>query len=182
RTANRRVRAWSRATGFPTQAASRATTRWRWRYARSRSTRPASSSIPAAESVRSAPCPSMVGRSQSRAGPGCSPSSCPRPPPPASRSVIDETGLASGALLYRMRLAPWETRTIDVMVPMSGNAALARRWWDADTLQDETAQMWRDKLDRVALRLPSLGQALADTLRTSLAHMLVSRSGPRLQP
>src|SRR5690606_30380686 len=61
-------------------------------------------------------------------------------------------------------------------------AALARRWWDADTLQDETAQMWRDKLDRVALRLPSQGQALADTLRTSLAHMLVSRSGPRLQP
>ncbi len=102
--------------------------------------------------------------------------------PPASRSVIDEAGLASGALLYRMRLAPWETRTIDVMVPMSGNAGLARRWWDADTLQDETAQMWRDKLDRVALRLPSQGQALADTLRTSLAHMLVSRSGPRLQP
>src|SRR5690606_7603895 len=102
--------------------------------------------------------------------------------PPASRSVIDEAGLASGALLYRMRLAPWETRTIDVMVPMSGNAALARPRWGPGALPAQAAQMRRDRPDRVALRLPSQGQALADTLRTSLAHMLVSRSGPRLQP
>ena len=102
--------------------------------------------------------------------------------PPAARSVVDETGLASGALLYRMRLQPWETRTVDVMVPLAGNAALARRWWDAAALQDETAAMWRGKLDQVSLRLPARAQPLADTLRTSLAHMLVSRSGPRLQP
>ena len=102
--------------------------------------------------------------------------------PPATRSVVDETGLASGALLYRMRLAPWETRTIDIMVPMTGTAALARRWWDAEALQDETRASWRDRLDRVVLQVPPQGQALADTLRTSLAHMLISRVGPRLQP
>ncbi|MGJ4729308.1 discoidin domain-containing protein [Luteimonas sp. SDU101] len=102
--------------------------------------------------------------------------------PPSSRSVVDPTGLASGALLYRMRLAPWETRTIDIMVPMTGNAGLARRWWDAAELQNETAAMWRGKLGQVTLRVPPEGQALADTLRTSLAHMLVSRVGPRLQP
>ena len=102
--------------------------------------------------------------------------------PPAGRSVVDPTDLASGALLYRMRLAPWETRTIEIMVPMTGNAALARRWWEAGQLEDETAAMWRGKLDRVALQVPPQGQALADTLRTSLAHMLISRVGPRLQP
>jgi len=101
---------------------------------------------------------------------------------PAALRAQDPTGLASGALLYRMRLAPWETRTIDVMVPMTGNAGFARRWWDAETLQAETAATWRDKLDRVALTVPAQGQALADTLRTSLAHMLISRVGPRLQP
>src|SRR5690606_33128844 len=104
------------------------------------------------------------------------------PRKPATTSVVDPTGLASGALLYRMRLAPWETRTIEVMVPMTGTGALARRWWDADTLQAETAATWRDKLDRVVLTVPPQGQALADTLRTSLAHMLISRIGPRLQP
>ena len=102
--------------------------------------------------------------------------------PPASRSVVDPVGLASGALLYRMRLAPWETRTIDIMVPMTGHAALARRWWDAAALQAETADLWRGRLDQVVLQVPPAGQALADTLRTSLAHMLVSRIGPRLQP
>jgi len=102
--------------------------------------------------------------------------------PPAGKSVVDETGLASGALLYRMRLAPWETRTIDIMVPMTGTAALARRWWDAEELQDETAALWRERLDRVVLQVPPQGQALADTLRTALAHMLISRVGPRLQP
>ncbi|MGY1519975.1 discoidin domain-containing protein [Luteimonas sp. A482] len=101
---------------------------------------------------------------------------------PAAKSVVDDTGLASGALLYRMRLAPWETRTIDIMVPMTGTAALARRWWDAGQLQDETAALWRERLDRVVLQVPPQGQALADTLRTSLAHMLISRVGPRLQP
>ncbi|WP_262378741.1 discoidin domain-containing protein [Luteimonas viscosa] len=101
---------------------------------------------------------------------------------PATTSVVDPTGLASGALLYRMRLAPWETRTIELMVPMTGTAALARRWWDAGALQAETAAMWRGKLDRVTLIVPPQGQALVDTLRTSLAHMLISRIGPRLQP
>jgi len=101
---------------------------------------------------------------------------------PARKRVDDPTGLASGALLYAMRLAPWETRTVEVMVPMTGNAALARRWWEAAALEEETAAMWRGKLDQVRLQVPAQGRALADSLRTSLAHMLVSRTGPRLQP
>jgi len=101
---------------------------------------------------------------------------------PATTRVVDPTGLASGALLYRMKLAPWEMRTIDVMVPMTGSGAMARRWWDAEMLQADATAMWRDKLDQVRIRVPPQGQALADTLRTSLAHMLISRIGPRLQP
>ena len=101
---------------------------------------------------------------------------------PATSRVTDPTGLASGALLYTMRLAPWETRSVEVMVPMTGSGALARRWWDADELQAETSAQWRSLLGRVDIRVPAQGQALADTLRTSLAHMLISRIGPRLQP
>jgi len=101
---------------------------------------------------------------------------------PATTRVQDETGLASGAIVYRMRLAPGQTRDIEVMAPMTGGTATARRWWDADALQREVAATWRDRLDRVRIDLPPQGQALADTLRTSLAHMLISRIGPRLQP
>ena len=47
-TASRRARGWWRATACPIPAAVPATTPWRWRSARSRSIRPASSSTPAA--------------------------------------------------------------------------------------------------------------------------------------
>lgn len=101
---------------------------------------------------------------------------------PPARSVVDPEGLASGVLLYRMRLAPWEARTVEVMVPLTGTGALARRWWDGAQLQEETAAMWRSRLDRVSFSLPPQGRPVADALRTALAHMLVSRTGPRLQP
>lgn len=102
--------------------------------------------------------------------------------PAATRVQHDETGLASGAMLYRMRLGPWETREIQVMVPMTGNAGLERRWWDAEVLQAGVAETWRTKLDRVRIEVPQAAQPVADALRTALAHMLISRIGPRLQP
>lgn len=101
---------------------------------------------------------------------------------PADTAVRDDTGLASGALLYRMRLQGWESREVQVMVPMTGTAALARRWWDAEVLQQGVADEWRSKLDRVRIELPPQAREVADTLRTALAHMLISRIGPRLQP
>ncbi len=102
--------------------------------------------------------------------------------PATTRVAGDPTGLASAALVYRARLAPGEVKSIEVMVPMTGGSAPARRWWDAEELQLQAAAQWRGKLDQVRLDLPPQGQALADSLRTALAHMLVSRVGPRLQP
>lgn len=101
---------------------------------------------------------------------------------PGTTRVEDDTGLASGALVYRMRLAPGQTREIEVMVPLTGHGGAARRWWDAASLQQAVAADWRDKLDRVHIEVPPAGQALVDALRTATAHMLISRVGPRLQP
>ena len=101
---------------------------------------------------------------------------------PSDTRVQDETGLASGASLYNLRLRGWETREIQIMVPMTGNAGLARRWWDAEVLQNGVAREWRGKLDRVRIDVPEQAQPVADALRTALAHMLISRIGPRLQP
>ena len=42
--------------------------------------------------------------------------------------------------------------------------------------------MWRAKLNRVAFRVPPAAQPLIDTLRTALAHVLINRDGPALQP
>jgi hypothetical protein len=121
-------------------------------------------------------------------------------PDPMQRSAVaDETGLASGAMLYRMRLQPGERRevafysrphdctggspqplesSLDRARVCSGDGLLP----DIDAEQQRVAAQWRAKLDRVRIKVPQQGQRVVDTLRTSLAHMLVSRVGPRLQP
>jgi len=102
---------------------------------------------------------------------------------PRTLRVADPTGLAAGAALYVVRLAPGESYRVDWRAPLSGGArALDAFQGDADARQQRVAAHWRDKLDLVKLRVPRQGQRLVDTLRTGLAHMLISRKGPRLQP
>ncbi|WP_295961742.1 discoidin domain-containing protein [uncultured Xanthomonas sp.] len=93
----------------------------------------------------------------------------------------DPDGLASGALLYRGRLAPGEVREVALVIPQTGNAGVAAGF-DAARAQQQVAAQWHEKLDRVQLHVPAQGKAVTDTLRTALAHMLISRIGPRLQP
>ena len=100
---------------------------------------------------------------------------------PASQQAHDDTDLASGALLYRLHLAPGESREIDWSAPLAGDldvGAVA----DLGAAQDAVASGWRDKLDRVHIRVPAQGQHVVDTLHTALAHLLISRVGSRLQP
>jgi hypothetical protein len=105
---------------------------------------------------------------------------------PESTSVVDETGLASGAFVYELTLQAGQTREFDLRIPMTGKPECASGAATADcgaqARQDAVAQRWRDKLDRVRFTVPAAGQPLVDTLRTSTAHMLMSRVGPRLQP
>lgn len=98
---------------------------------------------------------------------------------------VDTTGLASGALLYRFKLAPGESREVAWLLPLEGGIAYshgATTGFDARMAQEQVASQWREKLDQVRIEVPPQGQALADTLRTATAHMLISRIGPRLQP
>ncbi|WP_442681815.1 discoidin domain-containing protein [Stenotrophomonas sp. JC08] len=100
---------------------------------------------------------------------------------PPTREVRDSTGLASGAMLYTWKLEPGQSREVALVLPQTGNWQMPDGF-DADKAQQQVAAMWRDKLDPLRLRLPEAGQPLADSLRTALAHMLISRVGPSLQP
>jgi hypothetical protein len=53
---------------------------------------------------------------------------------------------------------------------------------DFDAALAAARTAWHDKLDRVGFRVPAAGQPIVDTLRSSLAYMLVSRDGPILRP
>lgn len=100
---------------------------------------------------------------------------------PTAQEVNDATGLASGALLYEWKLEPGQSREVVLVLPQTGSWQMPAGF-DVGKAQQQVAAMWRQKLDQVRLQLPEAGRPLADTLRTALAHMLISRVGPSLQP
>ncbi|MGC1470107.1 MAG: discoidin domain-containing protein, partial [Sphingorhabdus sp.] len=101
---------------------------------------------------------------------------------PTTDAVVDPTGLASGVMLYRWRLMPGESREVALVVPMSGEPFRQGGPFSAEQRQAIAAESWRTKLGAVTFSVPEEGHPLVDTLRTALAHQLISRIGPRLQP
>ncbi len=106
---------------------------------------------------------------------------------PTAQYVRDASGLASGALLYRLDLAPRESRTITLGIPLEGEPrtpklpAEAMATW-VSLQQAAVVDEWRTKLGRVAIRVPASAQPIVNTLRTALAHVLVNRDGVKIRP
>lgn len=100
-------------------------------------------------------------------------------------SVLDDANAHASALLqFRIVLAPGERRAIALTAPLSKTAG-APDAADAASVElrmAQAAERWRERLNRVVLRLPPASQPIADTLRTSAAHILMSRDGPALRP
>jgi hypothetical protein len=113
--------------------------------------------------------------------------------PAGPTKIIDEAGFASGALLYTLDLAAGESRDIILDLPQHvgdprGEGSIGERQTKLATSSQSTQskaeveQQWREKLNRVELILPKANQELYDTLRTALAHVLINRDGPAIQP
>lgn len=107
---------------------------------------------------------------------------------PAAQAIADPQGLASGVALYHLHLAPHGHATIGLVAPLSRDGPqpvdMEPREVDAwlQREEDTAAADWHARLDRVTLRLPPAQHRIADTLRSSLAWMLISRDGPELRP
>ena len=109
------------------------------------------------------------------------------PDPKPRREVNDDFGYASAAFHYPLTLAARSTTTVGIVAPLaadtsfSGPSGLSPVQWLARE-QASVAAAWRSKLDRVTLRVPPEAQPLVDTLRTALAHILMTRDGAILRP
>ena len=107
---------------------------------------------------------------------------------PGATRVRDESGFASALLVYRLELPPRGARRLGLTSSLTGSPVLpggeragdVAQWLDRQ--QAATAADWREKLNRVTLSVPPSAQPVADTLRTALAHILINRGGPALQP
>jgi hypothetical protein len=103
---------------------------------------------------------------------------------PRVSALHDADGHAQGALLYRLTVPAHAEVTLDLVVPSEGQPFIppadAAAWLQSQ--HDRVAAEWREKLNRVALQLPPVQQAIVDTTRSAQAQILMSRDGPALQP
>jgi hypothetical protein len=104
----------------------------------------------------------------------------------APQNLEDGFAFASSALVFEVTLAPHASKTVDLVLPLTGaprlpvDAQHSAQW--AQQQHDQVATLWREKLNRVQLRVPKARQPVVDSVRSALAHMLMSRDGPALQP
>ncbi len=103
---------------------------------------------------------------------------------PPLATLIDPQAHASAALQFRVTLAPGASQTFGWTAALAASAGAGKQPSPAslDARLDAAATHWRERLNRSSLRVPPEAQAIVDTLRTSLAHILMSRDGPALQP
>ena len=107
--------------------------------------------------------------------------------PPTDRLVESDTGgLMAGAMTWDVTLQPGQTWTVGWHAPMAGvpipPAPAASIADTLDGTQARVAGVWREKMDRFDLIVPPQGQRIEDTMKSSVAHMLMSRQGARIQP
>jgi hypothetical protein len=102
---------------------------------------------------------------------------------PALRELSDAQGQASALLQWKVRLRPGETRVVTFTAPLGGapETSPPPTADEVDERLERVAAAWRARLNRTELTLPASRQ-VADTLRTTVAHILMSRDGAALKP
>ncbi|MDZ7343879.1 MAG: discoidin domain-containing protein, partial [candidate division KSB1 bacterium] len=108
---------------------------------------------------------------------------------PSTQAAVDSFRLAAAALEFDFDLIPGALREIYVAVPfyeerlgikpaMTAAAAGAL----VGRLHAETAKFWEAKIGKVGISLPPSAQAIANTIKSNLAYILINRDGPAIQP
>jgi len=94
--------------------------------------------------------------------------------PPATRAS-DTIEAASGALMYRLAIAPQGQIEINVAVPMEGSAF--------NPAEIEVSRKnWEYLTGSVSIELPKSARRAVDSFRSQIGYILVNRAGPAIQP
>lgn len=105
---------------------------------------------------------------------------------PRRTRVDDAFGYASGALRFDLDLTAGGAREIHLAIPFgtisSGSPTVLPAGTRGDAAYDAAVAEWRALLSDVAITLPGHRQDHVNAMRTAIAHVLVERDGPALQP
>lgn len=95
-----------------------------------------------------------------------------------SPAVSDLAMLASGTMRWTVTLAPGASADVPLAIGDAAPADTAA----FDRAVAHTAAYWRETLGNVTINVPPEKRAVADTIRTALAHVLMSRDGAAFKP
>ncbi len=104
---------------------------------------------------------------------------------PPRRAVRDPFGAASGALAWRLDLAPGDSASMAIEMPLGPRAPAPladRNAAGVDRALAETAGTWEAAVDRATIGLPEAGRRVSESIASTLAYILVNRDGPAIQP
>jgi len=100
---------------------------------------------------------------------------------PGAPRVVDPFDHASAALAWDMELAPGASREVAVRMPLHPRAAaLPAR--SAHSALGAERQYWSAILGGVRIELPASERRIPETIRSSLAYILINRDSAALQP
>jgi hypothetical protein len=107
---------------------------------------------------------------------------------PARTQVSEPYGFASAAMEYDLHLAPGEQQAIYIAVPFhdAEQTQVRRSGVGAEAEFERALQSakrdWQRVLGCVDFNVPAAGQDLIDTVRSTVAYILINRNGAALQP
>ena len=97
-------------------------------------------------------------------------------------TLRDDQSHASAALQFQVTLKPGAIHTFGWVAQLGTQRHRRNNTASLDTRFDTVAARWRERLNRVQISVPASEQRIVDTMRTSLAHILMSRDGVALRP
>lgn len=104
--------------------------------------------------------------------------------PPATEAT-DPFGFAWGALQYNLDLAPGAQEEVALVIPFQPSqpgAAPEPSTADIAARQEDVARAWEARLGHVAFEMPSRAERVSQTIKSTLAYILINRSGAAIQP
>ena len=93
----------------------------------------------------------------------------------------DPTGLGSAALTYDLTIPAGRSVDVRMAIPFDQTTSVPDAA-EFERAYAATSQSWHDTLGTVSMTAPPAKQAVVDTVRTALAHILMSRDGVALKP
>jgi len=103
---------------------------------------------------------------------------------PELKSIDDETGLATGFMIYELSLKPGETMDFVLKIPFHQNEApLAKDIPETfQTTFDESVNFWKNKVNYIKFNLPESADKIVNTYKSNLVYILINRDKAGIQP